>query len=228
MFKLFLASAFFFPMTAFASPDAELIDVVMLSKSEPKSLEKIGKLLDSGASANAVDEDGKPVLHWAIYNKDLAVIKLLFQHGADVEKRDKKQDWTALMQAAYDAVFDVKSNKLLGLLIQNGAKVDSRSKGGTALMYVVSNSEGHPNAVKVAKFLLEHKADPNLEVRIVPDRPGITVLMNAAREGADEIARLLVKHGAKLDAKGLGGKTASDLARDYKHEQLAKVLTPGK
>jgi ankyrin repeat protein len=207
--------------------DPPLIDAILLAKTPEDGATQVRKLLEKGANANATDEKKQPAIFWAIFKKNTSAVKLLLDHGANIEARDREQVMTPLMQAAYDATFDEKSQPILELLIERGAKVNAETKfHDTALMYVVSNSANHPNALKVSELLLEHGADPNAAVVFTPGKPGITVLMNAAREGATDIARLLVKKGARKGDKGPGFHTAAHFAHEAKHDALAKELEP--
>jgi len=52
------------------------------------------------------------------------------------------------------------------------------------------------NSVRVAKYLLEHGADPNQK-----SSAGATPLMVAVSEGGPDVARLLLAHGAAVDSK---------------------------
>ncbi len=47
-------------------------------------LQQVEKLLESGINANQIDDDGYSALHAAAENNHLAIVKLLLQHGANL------------------------------------------------------------------------------------------------------------------------------------------------
>lgn len=71
----------------------------------------------------------------------------------------------------------------------------------------------------MVEMLLSHGANPNGAEFL-----GATPLHSAAAGGADAIVRVLLTHGASLTAKTNDGKTAEQLASEYKHPELAAWL----
>ena len=57
-------------------------------------------LLEAGADANVANEDGQTALMLAARTGNVAVAKLLVQHGADVNRREQVRDQSAVMWAA--------------------------------------------------------------------------------------------------------------------------------
>jgi hypothetical protein len=90
-------------------------------------------------------------------------------------------------------------------LIGNGAKVNAKNDFGmTALHYAAAYGD-----TRTAKLLIEHRADVN----VTNPRDNMTPLHYAAFEGRNpETAELLIKRGAKLDARGRDGDSPLDLA----------------
>lgn len=98
----------------------------------------VEKLLSSGAYPNQLDDLGQLPLHSAlVYYEDepeasFAIVKLLLDHGADIEKRGYP-DFTALHRACLANAFDI-----VKLLLDHGAEINARSEdrgdgGRTAL-----------------------------------------------------------------------------------------------
>ncbi len=52
-----------------------------------------------------------------------------------------------------------------------------------------------------------------------------TPLYHASMEGHLEVARLLVEHGADIDAEGKRGKTAFQVASEWGYHDFAKFLS---
>ena len=63
--------------------------------------QEIQAAINKGADAKARDKDGRTALMFAAaYNQDPEVIATLLKAGADLEARETKSGWTALMAAA--------------------------------------------------------------------------------------------------------------------------------
>jgi ankyrin repeat protein len=140
--------------------------------------------LDNGASVNAHDERGNTPLMLAAVYGDVASMKLLLERGAQVNVANA-EGATPLIRAAYD--YDKAR-----LLVERGADVNARSAmGQTALMLAARPVDSH----RTVKLLLEHGADAK-----ATNNWGATTLMAAAAGGDVESARLLIKHGADINA----------------------------
>jgi len=81
-------------------------------------------------------------------------------------------------------------------LIDQGADINATtvSEKKSALMVICDHVSYQVEALEMAKFLLENKADPNL-----PDHIGQTALNCAAKVGHAAMCKLLIKHGARVD-----------------------------
>jgi len=211
--------------------------------SEEGHTETVKFLLDSDAEANSTNHSGKTAFvlasaaghedivkllldkgsdrkdeafEAACESKNLGLMKLLLENGADVDKTDY-DDRTCLHRAciagSYEIVellldFGADMNKLdendmsalilaswrehmdiTKLLIERG--VDEKEKG-KALIFACEQDN-----IEVVKLMLEVGIDVN-----TPDKHGFTPLHYASFEGSRlEIMRLLLDHGADIDAK---------------------------
>ncbi|HET6249096.1 MAG TPA: ankyrin repeat domain-containing protein [Tepidisphaeraceae bacterium] len=96
-------------------------------------------LLENGADPNSVDRLGRSALFSAIDQEDLEAAKVLLQKGADPNLGKRL---TPLMLAACNG-----SNKLVALLVENKAHVDTQTEHGeTALYFAVIY--GHLDVVR--------------------------------------------------------------------------------
>src|SRR5258708_35281049 len=74
------------------------------------NLKVVQKLIEYEADIHAEDENGWTPLHLATLRHDLkdgSVLRLLLEHGADVNVRTKNDGWTPLHQASYTGVPEV-------------------------------------------------------------------------------------------------------------------------
>ncbi len=151
-------------------------------------------LLDAGASINLTDPDGTTALMVAIINSHYDTAALLTERGADVNIVDKSG-----MAALYAAV---DMNTLGEVFGRPGRAVVSKL-----------------TALDLMKVLLEHGANPNAALKTptlqrahTPGEPtlgeGSTPLMRAAKNGDSATIRLLIDHGAELNARQKNGTTA--------------------
>jgi hypothetical protein len=150
--------------------DEELFEAVWVGDAA-----KVSKLLRRGANPNA-KEDGSTPLHLAVLKEHADIAKLLLEHGADVNAKDK-YGGTPLHRAVLTEDADVVT-----LLLEHGADVNAKDKyGGTPLH--LAAAKGHAD---IARLLLEHGADPSIK-----DNEGSTPLDIARRKGYAVVARVI-------------------------------------
>ena len=216
----------------------------------------VGALLRDGADVNAAEPDGMTPLHWAAQldnldaadlliragaqvsaatrygftplllactNGSTAFVERLLGAGADVNAREEQKGQTALMWAAAENHVPVVS-----ALIDAGAAVDARSKGGfTPLRFAVRR--GH---LKVVRLLLAAGANPN--TRVMPEDPAPSTVPNSALALAilnarDDVALLLLERGADANAPDSRGSLLHLLAwvrRPGAYIQVSYVMPP--
>jgi len=97
--------------------------------------------------------------------------------------------------------------------IEKGADVDARfidhlgqTNGFTPLMFVCRNKD----AIEVAKYLLDHGADPNAKSSL-DNSLAFFPLLTAAHTGNMELIKLLFNYGASIDKKIIGEKGLNNL-----------------
>ncbi|KAF5554735.1 hypothetical protein FNAPI_6331 [Fusarium napiforme] len=155
-------------------------------------LQRLLERLPNPADANRRDvKDGKSALHCAFIYRQHSAIRLLIDHGANVN--DKGSDGlTPLIRAVCD-----KNEELVWLLIKKGAHVDQQDgKGRLPLHYAIKFK-----SKSIAWLLVSNKANVNIKNDNVP-----SVLELALHKGEYSIAWLLCQHGADInvvDDKGM-------------------------
>ncbi|MGP1562108.1 MAG: ankyrin repeat domain-containing protein [Helicobacteraceae bacterium] len=187
------------------------------------------------ANPNYQDERGRSLLFKAALMNDLRLLKILIEKNAALDLADA-DNTTPLMIAAIYGYEDFAQ-----ILLDAGANpnVIRDSDEFTALMY--SRQYGHSKISKMlesagaiqtreifyslnARMLLSAEMGNLSELRqlVELDKSSInakyvntqkTALMIALENGNEEIARYLIKHGARLDLKDKNQKTAADYDR---------------
>lgn len=163
----------------------------------------VSRLLDAGAHANTSLPEGETTLMTAARTGDVDTVRVLLEHGAAVNVAERWQGQTALMWAAHENHSDV-----VQLLIDRGAAIEARS---------AKLPGAPPRDVKKTGIALQplHEQFPKGE---------FTALLFAARQGADDAVRQLVKAGADIDAADPDGFTPLILAIINGHYDTAAWL----
>ena len=120
-------------------------------------VERLGKLLAADPSAvGAFSDDGFTALHLAIFAGQEEAVRVLVEHGADVNVCSTGA--VAQVPPLGTAAF-VGSVPLAELLLDAGADVNGQGAGGfTALHTAAQNGDAH-----LVRELLSRGADPNLK-----------------------------------------------------------------
>jgi len=108
-------------------------------------------LCGKGCSLSARDGTGITPLHMAASKGQPDIVKLLIQHGAQIDTASTRGGNTALHFAAAG-----NHHQVVQLLIEQGAEVNQQNFDGmTSLMFAANRGN-----LKTAKTLLDHGADP--------------------------------------------------------------------
>lgn len=120
-----------------------------------ESEQRVGLLLEGGhqVQVDAVDERGRTSLHLAVerWDNGCKIVRILLEHGADTEIRDKTGRTPLHLAAKNGSVRNVK------VLLEFGAEVDSKDYSGKTALHLASE-ERHEHVVKE---LLDYSADFN-------------------------------------------------------------------
>lgn len=172
-------------------------------------LETVKQLLQKGAKVNERDPgyDGITPIYIAVENGNVEMVRLLLYYGAKVNIKSE-DGRTPLMFIDGDA-----SPELIHLLIDRGADINAVSGSGlTPLIAAVENS-----SIEAAKIFLNLGCDPD---SFTDENSRTTLLMSAVESGNEEMAALLIKAGADVNAKDASDETAWDLTSDQDLEKM--------
>ena len=176
------------PATEGASKIVEPVenDAPLVLAARKNDAASLRALLDAKADVNQHTADGTTALHWAVYHDDVDLVDRLIAAGANV-KATNDYGATPMSEAAV-----VGNVKVLRKLLAAGADAEStNSDGQTALMIIARTSN-----VEAAKLLLSKRAQVNAREQW----RGQTPLMWATAEGQPAMTKLLIEHGAEVDA----------------------------
>jgi ankyrin repeat protein len=166
----------------FAAVDTRLADAARRGDREA-----VRSLLKQKADVNTAPGDGATALHWAAYQDDLEMAKLLLAAGANVKATTRVGEITPLFMACTNG-----NAAMIEAFLKAGADANSiKANGTTALM--IAASSGNVDAVKV---LLDHGADIKAKENVRAQ----TALMFAAALNRVDVVRLLASRGAEINA----------------------------
>jgi uncharacterized protein len=220
--------------------DYELLDALIAKKAKADVANEFGStplaeavkltdarmvktLLDAGSGPEGANQDGETALMLAINSGELPIAQMLIKAGANVNTVEKEHHQTPLM---YAAAAKKNAGEMVKLLLSKGASVKPRELyydwptqisqeprvqyhpvgGLTALLY--GSRDGCYECVEA---LIGSGADVS-----VPTPEGVTPLMIALDNDNNDIAKLLLDHGAKPGAWDWSGRTALYIAIDRK------------
>jgi ankyrin repeat protein len=187
---------------------------------------RIAELLHRhGAKVDVLDDNERTPLRVACRAEDLDIVQWLLNHGANVNIQNGEL-WTPLHSAA-----GVGRLEILKILIEHNADIHMRTNLGKSPLHLAATfaENFQHDHVDLVQVLLECGADPNAR-----DNYSSTPLHhsswwqkgedNLPRMGTVEGTRLLLKHGAIIDAEDDEGRTPLQLALEHGRDEVAKCL----
>ena len=162
------------------------------------------------AAVDADDEHGwRPIFHAGLWRRE-EVVRLLIEAGADLAAHDGY-----VMHYAGE----VPNNKaIVALLVQYGA-LDAHVRPSDDLSRQFLAAIFLGDAARTSSLLRRH---PHLATTL--DGRGDQPIHHAARNGDTEIVRLLIEHGADVNAKNPRGHTVLYCAGGHGHLDTLELL----
>lgn len=164
-------------------------------------LAEMASLLESGADPNAQSTTGRPALYLATFRGSAEAVKLLIDHGADVQA--ETVDGAILVKAAVEG-----HREIVEMLLDAGADINSTGRDFTPDDPALYAAADH-GYLDIAELLVERGADVNQL-----NQNGGTPLMVAASQGQPEIVTLLLENGADIDRQNSAAYTSQNSAAD--------------
>ena len=155
--------------------------------------------------------DHKTSLWFAVDDGQLETARRLIKGGSEVDRAEKDNDVTPLIQASKRGFAEIVS-----LLLENGADVKKSDKDGFTAMHWASY-QGFEDLVA---SMLRQDADASQPT----DNEGRTALFVASCKGYLDIVRTLLFHGADVNKPRLDGATPFFIAAQNNHTEIAKML----
>ncbi len=169
-------------------------------------IDQIERNLYWNAKVNQAGPDGLTALHVATRKGGLVMVRMLLEHGADIEALDK-QGHTPLATALL-----ARNTLVADYLVKQGAKLDPDA----LLQETVRQGSADRD---VLDFLIKRGA--NLDA---PDAQGNTPLHLAILFGHRVIAKHLVQKGANIDTTDQAGRTPLQLAIERGEKDIEQIL----
>ena len=186
-------------------------------------LNKVRALIEADSTLlESKDNDGNTPLITACLTKQVAVANFLLDKGANVNVRDEFR-FTPLSRAAGVTGQDTA---LIQRLIEKGSDINSQGYNGLTPLHRAASS----GDLKVAKLLIDNGADPNAYDKysgtIEVGSFSSTVLQTAINfsDRKEEMAKLIVESGARLNKKDRSGNTELHLAALKGYADLTWLL----
>lgn len=140
---------------------------------------------------------------------DTTIVRLLLQHGADVNAVDQS-GYSALMKAVMTG-----RTETARILLERDADIWAQDNDNlTALMLAAQSRR-----LEAVELLLQHGANADYRTP-----KGYTTLMAAANGGRVEIAKLLLRRRQDVNTVGVNGQTALIIAALQEHEDMVAFL----
>jgi len=183
------------------------VEVNVLDRIADGRTDLVFEYLSQGHAATAVDSGGVALINWCAYYGDVSAIRYLLSRGrvADNSRRQPRSRRRGIFHGHW---------RLCQFLIEHGADVNRGGDTGETPLHAALCKANRPVYDEVVKVLLAKGANPNAPTRASMETDcfmrdcrtkGETPLHRAAAFGSEQAIDLLVRAGARHDAKDMNG-----------------------
>ncbi|ADG72767.1 ankyrin repeat domain-containing protein [Brachyspira murdochii] len=184
-------------------------------------LEVVKELLNAGADTDIIygtkEENEDNILYPAIKRCNLEKVKLLTEHGADINYSNFEYGPViayAISQECIDIVkYLVSQGADPAMTYTNGYSYSGKS-------YSLLNAAVGNKTTEIAEYLIEQGADINTQTDSVS---GLPLIFIALRAENIELLKLLIEKGADTSVVDKDGKTIFDLAKEQGYDEIAAL-----
>ncbi|MEY4463524.1 MAG: hypothetical protein RLZZ81_495 [Pseudomonadota bacterium] len=220
---------------------------LLIEAIQDDDLKKVQKLLQAGVNPNALDENDKPCIRFAINNKNLDIVNALLDYGADPNTIDKNRDPiildairsreldiinTLLEKGANPNVLDRNENPVLLLalirdvdtvdaLLNNGADPNQVDKNGNTALSIILERTGDIQ-IDTTSLLIEKDREKALNLR---NSNGETFLHLAAQQGKIQIFDKYLDYYQTVNITDKAGNTPLYWSKLFGHTKISEILT---
>jgi len=175
-------------------------------------------LLECGANVHAEDKNGNTVLHYAVKNGYSLIVDHVLKHCPDVNNRSNRN---ALNVAVHGN--GKEYGKIIENLLQFGFTVNPEDVNNCELLHAAVE-KGY---LKIVEEFLKYGTDVNKLYKSTYGK-GYMPLHVAARNKQEEVAKLLIRYGADVNAQDESGKTSIFYATENADFRITKLLLTNK
>ncbi len=202
-----------------------LLPLVMASASAARAETKYATIDEAIARGDVADlkrhlqrdpsaAKGKPdarlaPLHQAILRRQVPMVALLLEHGADPSALDSSG------RSPLHLAVDRGDVPVVQALVEFKADATIRDRTGWTPLHLAAAKD----RLEIATLILDGGANPNLL-----SEGGGTPLHEAAASGSIEVIKLLLARGVDPTIRSKTNVTALDLTREYKHPEAEALL----
>jgi ankyrin repeat protein len=166
----------------------------------------------NGADVNVRDSAKDTPLRESYRADVLDIVPWLLNHGADVNAQGN------MGRAPLHSAASNRHTQGLQMLIEHNADIHAQDDDGDSPLHDAASGGN----VSIMQVLLDHGANPNARANY--NSTPLHRLSGSPRPQAVESVRLLLKHGAIIDAEDDEGKTPMQLALGRGHDDIVACL----
>ena len=201
-----------------------VLHVVSRGRQDSQGEVRVAKLLlERGMDVNIRRKDQWTPLHLASYFGNVKIVRLLLDHGADLEAVEGKTGEKPLHQVSYGKYRSQEDGvHVAQLLLERGADVNTRRKDQWTPLHLAS----YFGNVVIVRLLLDRGADLEAAEGKMGEKPFHQVSYGKYRSQEDgiRVARLLLEHGADVNTRRKDHWTPLHHASYFGNVEIVRLL----